>query len=186
MAAARLPSSEVKGVWFVSLAKHLEGKGRRKVLDGTFARLSPTHPLRDPIASAWYPERDLQMALVALREAAGGLSSDAFATLMSDVTEEGIGRFFRVVLGLASPGFVFKNIPVMWSRIRRGAGKVVVDVQPEAAVVRYTDFPWFADENYRLLTVGSLRTLQRVAGAKGAVEIVHRADDALTVKVSFS
>jgi hypothetical protein len=53
---------------------------------------------------------------------------------------------------------------------------------PEGSVVRYRAFPFFADENYRILTRASIRVLLRQSGiAWPNVELVRWSDDSLDV-----
>jgi hypothetical protein len=111
-------------------------------------------------------------------------SDAAFVRVMEEVTLDGVGRFFRLVLALASPSFVVRKVPVLWTRMRRGAGRVDVQVEPTHVRLLYRDFPYFDDELYRLMTVGTLRGVARAAGAKApTVEIVRWSADSLDVDV---
>ena len=76
----------------------------------------------------------------------------------------GVNRFFRVLLRLSSPAFVLRQTPTMWRQIRRGQGRGEVEPVPGGTLIRYRDFPWFDDVNYRLLAKGSLGAIVAIAG----------------------
>ena len=89
--------------------------------------------------------------------------------MIEDCTEHGISRFFKVLLRLTTPQFVLKQVPTLWRQMRRGCGAVDVVVEENVVTVRYSDFPYFGDRRYRLLTEGTLRGLIRVATKRKAV-----------------
>jgi hypothetical protein len=188
---ARLPivspgDSEVKGIWFASAC----GWIRRQHGNDVLARVDARMPmgfrglLLDPLPSEWYPERALALMLAAARAELTDGSAPQFITLLEDITLDGVGRFFRLVLSLSSPRFVLGKVPVMWSRLRRGAGVVSIEMKPDAVLVRYGEFPHFDDENYRLMTVASLQGICRATGSKAPrAEIERWTSDALDVLV---
>jgi hypothetical protein len=174
----------VKGAWFVAARAWLD---ESNALQRVAARLD--EPVRgallEPIPGQWYPERDLQLALAAMRSHVGP-SPDKFVDAMDACTVIGTSRFFRALLRMASPGFVLRQVPTMWRQIRRGAGQVDVVASERSARIAYSQFPWFSDENYRLLTEGSLRAVVRTCtGRNPVVQIVRASDDALDVDVTW-
>ena len=181
-----MAASEVKGIWFDSALRWLErthGPGAAARLD---ARVSAPYRgiLTEPLAFQWYPEAALAELLPAMRAELTDGSDEAFVSVVEQITLDGVGRFFRLVLSLASPAFVVRKVPVLWGRMRRGAGRVEVESGDGVVHLHYRDFPWFADDNYRLLTVGSLRGVCAAAGAKDPdVTIVGATDDTLDVDV---
>lgn len=144
-------------------------------LPRVLARMSPAHreALREPIASTWYPEEALQDALAALR-AELELGPDQFIEAMDACTVIGTTRFFRALLRMATPLFVLRQVPSMWRVVRRGAGGVEVEGTDEEARVRYRDFPYFDDENYRLLTIASLRAVVRTCTERAPTVTLER------------
>jgi hypothetical protein len=75
----------------------------------------------------------------------------------------------------------------MWNHIRRGQGQVAVEADEAGGVLRFTEFPYFRDPHYRLLTVGVVRALVTVCGRPRPVIDATDFDwDRLTVKVKFS
>jgi hypothetical protein len=176
----------VKGIWFASAS----GWIRKHHGDAALARVDARMPLgfrgllRDPMPSEWYPEAALGLMLAAARAELTDGTVPTFVTLLEEITLEGVGRFFRLVLSLTSARFVLKKVPVMWSRLRRGAGSVTVEVRDDAVVVRYRDFPHFDDENYRWMTVASLQGICRATGSRAPrAEIERWTMDALDVNV---
>lgn len=180
-------SSEVKGAWFTSARRYLTESGQDDVAERMIARLEPPHleAFRDPIASAWYPEETLATTLRILREETRAERDERFVQVMQGITHVGLNRFFRLVLDLSSADFVLRKIPVMWGHIRRGAGKVEVQTDPRGATIRYSEFPWFSDPNYRLLTVGSIRTLLVACNTSGDVRVGESFHDALTIEITY-
>lgn len=178
--------SEVKGVWFVTARAYLVEHHGESVADEVAQRMSPAHraALATPLASEWYPELALAEALAAMREVVARGRAAEFARLLDACTTLGIGRFFRVMLGLTSTTFVLRQVPTMWGQIRRGAGQVSVEQSDDSTLVRYAEFPWFKEDDYIVLTLESLRALTRVAARREPhVSLVERRRDALTVEI---
>lgn len=159
--------SEVKGIWFASA----RGYVLRRYGVEALARVDARMPmglrgvLLDPLPSDWYPERTLGQMLAAARAELTDGSEPAFVALLEEITREGVGRFFRLVLSLSSARFVLRKVPVLWARLRRGAGRVVAEANDRGVSLSYRDFPHFDDENYRLLTLASLQGLCRATGS---------------------
>ena len=122
--------------------------------------------LRNALTSDWYPEEALAELLTALRAELTDGTPESFVDIIEKITLEGVGRFFRLVLALASPTFVLRKVPILWARMRRGAGCVEVDAQRDRVLLRYREFPWFDRETYRLMTVGTLVGICKAAGSK--------------------
>lgn len=178
--------SEVKGIWFDSARAWLRTHADSGVVARMDARVSAAHRgvIADPVVSAWYPEDALAELLAALRAEVTDGSPERFIELVEAITLEGVGRFFRLLLALASPRFVLKKVPVLWGRMRRGGGRVSVTVAADHVALHYREFPRFHDENYRLMTVATLAGVCRAAGAKAPhVEIVDWTHDSLDVIV---
>lgn len=162
------PSSSASGSWALPWLDARNGAASPEpllpagVLTRVLARMQPAHraALEEPIASTWYPEEALQDTLGALREGLS-LGADAFMDAMDACTVIGTTRFFRALLRMATPLFVLRQVPSMWRVVRRGAGLVEVESAVDEARLLYRDFPYFADENYRLLTLASLRAVVR-------------------------
>ena len=176
--------SEVKGAWFVAARAWLEARGS---LEATARALRPDvrQVLLEPIPAAWYPETTLQASMQALRDQVAPERAQ-FVAAMDACTEVGTSRFFRALLRMASPQFVLRQVPTMWRHIRKGDARIHVETEERRAVVHYASFPWFADENYRLLTEGALRALVRTCtGSTPKVTILRASDDALDVEVLF-
>ncbi len=177
-------SSEVKGAWFVAARAWLEERGR---LESAAAALPPEVRvvLLEPIPAAWYPEQALQQAMNGVRTAVA-MTPEQFVDAMDGCTVIGTSRFFRAMMRMASPAFVLRQVPTMWKHIRRGDARVAVETEGTRARITYTDFPFFADENYRLLTEGSLRAVVRTCtGRDPRVSIQRVTADSLTVEVRW-
>ncbi|RMG98682.1 MAG: hypothetical protein D6705_05285 [Deltaproteobacteria bacterium] len=183
-------SSEVKGIWFLSLKGYLEredGPGAWQAFCDEFLE-EYRDAVRDPLPSAWYPEEMLQDQLGLMHGRLAGGDDDAFVRLVEDVSVGGIGRFFRILLGLGSPRFAMKQIPTLWARLRRGpsSGQVRVDAGKTGALMEVTNFPFLADRNYRLLQVGTLRATLRVVGAKDVdVRIAEAGTDHARIEIAY-
>lgn len=154
----------MKGIWLVTA----RGWVLREHDNPTLERIA-SHMDRDlrpailePLPSEWYPEEVLAQSLRAMREVVADGSNEKFRGVMESCTELGVSTFFRVLLRVSTPRFVLRQVPTMWKQIRRGRGRVVVENRATSTVVAYSDFPWFGDINYRLLTLGSLTAVLRV------------------------
>ena len=183
-----MAGSEVKGIWFESVRSYVLRHHGQDALDRMIAEVPPPMQaaLREPIASQWYPEPNLAHMLAAVRAQLTDGSRPDFTRLLEEITIDGVGRFFRLVLALASPAYVLRKIPVLWGRMRRGEGSVSVAPTDGGVQVRYADFPWFDDENYRLMTLASLRGIARACGARSAwAEPVRWTRDSFVVDVHW-
>jgi hypothetical protein len=177
---------EVKGLWFVSASDWLTRvhgvEARQRV-----ARHMGEHGglLQDAIASEWYPERALQDALAGLRAELAEGDPDRFVEVVRNMVGSGIGRFFRLMLQLGSASFVLRKVPVLWTRVQRGPGHVSVDSQPDRAVIRYRNFPFFSDPNYPLMTGASLQAMvQASTGRIPTARVVGSGDDWLDIEIN--
>lgn len=172
----------MKGAWFVAARAWLESRGS---LEATARALTPDvrKVLLEPIPAVWYPEPVLQASLAALRDVVAPERAQ-FVEAMDACTAIGISRFFRALLRVASPGFVLRQVPTMWRHVRRGDGHVAVEAGDGRGTIRYSQFPFFADDNYRLLTEGSLRAVVRTCtGRDPRVTLVRATNDSLDVEI---
>ncbi len=179
--------SEVKGVWFVTARSYIERQFGSDTLDRIVDSIPREYrgAIEEPLASTWYPEEALQQALSAMHVELANADDKRFVEIVEESTREGVTRFFRVLLRVSTPGFVLRRVPTMWKQIRRGAGKVEVTVTDGDIVIEYTEFPYFEDKLYRLLTLGSLRGLVELATHRGAdIQILDHGPSHCTVVVS--
>jgi hypothetical protein len=110
----------------------------------------------------------------------------SFVEAMDGCTMIGISRFFRALLRVATPAFVLRQVPTMWRQIRRGDARVSVTIDGDRARIQYAQFPYFSDENYRLLTEGSLRAVVRTCtGHAPKVTLLRSTSDSLNVEVQW-
>jgi hypothetical protein len=183
---SRHAPSYVKGMWFVAGRRYIAREYGDEGLARVIAAMPDEHreALVDPMASDWYPEGALGASLRASREAVGGGSDAGTLQVIEGCSLEGIHRFWSVALRVTSTPFAIRLLPVTWSHMRRGPGRLEVVTEPDRAVVRYSTFPYFHDVNYRLLVLGTLRTLMRVStGTQAQVEIVGYGDDWLDAEI---
>ncbi len=183
-------SSEVKGIWFVSLRGYVERtSGPDAWLEFCEHFTDGTRPLvRDALPSEWYPERLLQEQLGLMHGVLSGGDDGAFLRLVEDVSVSGIGRFFRILVGLGSPRFAVKQTPTLWRRLRRGpsSGYVTVTAGPRDAVLEVRGFSFLRDRNYRLTQVGTLRGLLQVVRAeRRSVEVEDAGDDWMRIRMVY-
>lgn len=150
--------SEIKGVWLVTAKSWVLGQRTVAELNAVARHVDPAmrSALTDPLPSEWYPEETLQQVLRGMRSVLAEDSDSRFLELMRQCTRIGVNRFFRALLRLGSAQFVLRQVPTMWRQIRRGTGRVEVETESNRIQLRYRDFPYFDDPNYRLLTLGSL------------------------------
>jgi hypothetical protein len=178
------PVSEVKGLWFVVGRRYVLERHGALALQECIALLGERHgaALASPLASEWYPEETLQQVLGALDLVVARSDPDEFVRMVESCSTIAVTSFFRTLLRLVQPATMLRKIPTMWTLIRRGVGRVVVEATGHHAVVRYSEFPYFDDVHYRLLTLGAIRTLLTLCRAKSPrVDILAHTEDTLTV-----
>lgn len=178
---------EAKGLWFASTHAYLRRVGGASMLEDVAGRM-PRHGdvLREPLNGAWYPEAALHEMLEALWHLVDGDEARYLEHTMA-ATGEGVGKFFRILIALGSPGFVLRKVPVMWGRLRRGdQTEIEVTAGDGHADVHYTRFPYFRHEVYRLMTVASLRGLVHMSTSRlPETELLEASHDAVKVRVRF-
>jgi hypothetical protein len=182
------PVSEVKGLWFTVGRRFVLERYGQEMLDVCVARLGERHgaALRDPLPSQWYPEETLQQMLGVLYIVVAQGDQARYVDIIEESSLIAVHHFFRALLRLVAPATMLRKIPTMWGLIRRGTGKVAVEADDAQATVRYSDFPYFDDVHYRLLTLGAIRALMTLCGATQArVELVAHTHDSLTVAVAY-
>jgi hypothetical protein len=179
---------EVKGVWFATAKRYMAERFGVAILDEVAAGMGERHraAILAPLASHWYPEESLQQGMSSMSRVLAGGDPARLEAVLEACTDVGINHFFRALIRLGSPPTVLRKVPTMWNVIRRGEAVVTVDANDERALVRYERFPYFADPNYRILTVASLRTLVRICAAREPhVDITAYEKDALSVTITW-
>jgi len=181
-----MDDTEVKGLWFASTRSYLRRVGGDDLLE-TLAVQMPKHAdaLREPVVGAWYPEAALHELLEALWQTSGR-DREVFVDHCTKATHEGVGKFFKILISLGSPGFVLRKVPVMWGRLRRGDRcEIVVTPGQGESVVAYRRFPWFRHEVYHLMTEGSLRGLVEMSTGKlPRTEVLESGIEHVVVRVT--
>ncbi len=180
--------SEVKGVWFATARRFVRERYGPEAHEAIAAAVDAEHhdTIADPLASEWYPEEALQQGMAAMGRVLAHGDSERLGLALEACTDLGINHFFRALLRLGSPAMVLRKVPTMWSLIRRGDAVVTAAADDEQATIRYENFPYFYDANYRLMTLASLRTVVRIcAGRVPRLDIVSYERDALSVQVVY-
>jgi hypothetical protein len=177
---------EVKGAWFVTTHAYVTESHGRPRLDAVAERLPPdVRPtLIDPIASQWYPEEHLQALLHALMDELARGDHDRFLQEIRGASEQGIHRFFRALVRLSSPSFILRQAPTTWKVLRRGPGTMASHPVPDGTVIHYRAFPFYDDEHYRLMTLGTVGALVELStGSPVPVTITRHTHDELDMHV---
>lgn len=177
---------EVKGVWFVTARSYVLEHHGEEVLEGIRDWVDPSfrHVVEEPIASEWYPEGMLQQTIAGANQVVAQGDRDRFLRFIEGCTEQGVSRFFSVLIQLSTPAYIMSKVPFMWERIRRGPGFVEVEGRDDGSLLHYQRFPYFGDFLYRMLTVGSLHAVvRRCTGTEPDVRILEWQDDELIVHV---
>jgi hypothetical protein len=182
------PVSEVKGLWFVIGRRYVLDKHGQAVLQHCVELLGERHGavLASPLASEWYPEETLQQTLGVLDLVIAGGDPDEFVRIVEACSLLAVNHFFRTLLRMVAPATMLRRIPTMWTLIRRGVGRVMVETSRSEALVRYSEFPYFDDVHYRLLTLGAIRALLTLCGeVDGRVEVAAHTQDTLVARVRW-
>jgi hypothetical protein len=183
-----VPQSEVKGLWFTVGRRYLLERYGQETVDACVARLGERHGsvLTDPLASEWYPEEALQQMLAVLDVVVAHGDQALYVQIIEEGSLLAVHHFFRALMRLVPPPTMLRKIPTMWTLVRRGPGRVAVEIDEHHGVIRYSSFPYFDDVHYRLLTLGAIRSLLTLCGAKNArVELAGHTHDSLVVDVTY-
>ncbi len=178
-------NSEVKGMWFASARDYLQEHHGPDTLERVIQSMgSHGEVLRDPDHNLWYPEAALAAMLAVLDEVLCQGDGERFIESIVGASTQGIGRFFRLLMGLGSTRFLLKKVPTLFHWIRRCNARVEVDSSPERTLIHYRDFPWFEDERYRWMTVGTLRGMVEIStGKTPQIHVLDAGPSHLSVEV---
>ena len=184
-AVGTVDEGEVKGLWFASARAYLLDEFGVEALDGVTAAMGEhADILREPDHNLWYPEAALAEMLAAMDEVLCDGDEERFIEVIVGASTQGIGRFFRLLMGLGSTRFLLKKVPTLFHWIRRSNARVEVDSSPERSLIHYRDFPWLEDHRYRLMTVGTLRGMIEIStGKTPEIRIVDQGPSHLSVEV---
>ena len=175
-------------MWFLTAKRAAIRRQGAEVWDAVVAGLPEKYrgAMADPMASEWYPEELFALMLERLESIVAEGDPARLATFLEEGTIEGISRFFRSVLGLATPAFVLRRLPALWKLVRRGAGAVSVEADATRATVRYSGNPFWDDARYRVLTTCTLRALLRMCtGREASVREGSFTRDTFVVHVEY-
>lgn len=160
---------EVSGAWFVSMRNW--ARRQPSDLDQEIQDRMPNYAriYRDASHNEWYEEDALGELFCALYDHCGR-NDAAFLELSRVLAEEGVGRFFRSLLGLTSVRFLMRQAPTMWKRLRRGdTTTFAVEPSAEGTVLRYVGFPWLARDEYMVAMAGTLLALARMVDPTASI-----------------
>lgn len=184
-----LDYSEVKGLWFVSARRYALERHGAEALAEVIATMKPRWraALESPLASAWYAEEAMRDAFAAASTVLAQGNEARIIEMFEGCALYGVTHFWRIALRVASTEFAVRMLPSTWRHMRRGPGKMAVEVDGERARVLYTSFPYFDDLNYRLLVIGTLRPLLRIStGAEPRISIAGYGTSWLTAEIEFA
>lgn len=179
---------EVKGAYFVVARRYVEQRFGADALEELIAEMpvADREVLDEPSSGAWYPERVLMSAQKAMFETVAYRDLDRYENAMAGCIELGVNTFFRVLLGISTPDFLLRQYPTLYSRVRRGASRVVVERSGPRTLVHYLDFPHADDElNHRAIRA-TFRTLVGLTGQPPTeVRISHFSTHSITATVDL-
>lgn len=179
----------VKSLTFTTLRSFLPKHFEAEELETVLGRLEPATRtvLETAEPGEWVPEARMHDVMDAVYDGALQGDDEAFLVFARALAHEGIGRFMRVILSLASPRFVLRKIPVVWNRLRRDAGKVVADSDGDLVRLRYEDFPFFRYRVYRLLSLANCQALVEAAtGRRPAGRIAAHTGSTMLLEFDLS
>jgi hypothetical protein len=183
-----LGESLVKGVWFVTARRYIVEEEGEAALAAVAAHMpeAERRVFGDALPSEWFPESVLQRAMEAVQRGLTGHDDARFLAFIEGSTELGVNTFFRVLLKIASPSFLMRQMPAAWGTHRRDGGTVDVDADDKGARLHYAGFPFWSDRNYRLSTQGVLRKVTELCtGVSPRVTEVAHGDDWFDVEVAY-
>ncbi len=180
---------EIKGSAFVTLARWTLAERGKLALDALVEALpfSDRDALTNPTASAWYPEEVHQRVLRGVWVVLAQKDPREYEQIIAKATELGVRSFARLILSFASPSFVLRRAPTLWSMLRRGPATLTIHQHGPMTELHYRDFPFFGDELYRRYFHALLGALVRPSlGRAPPVTIVGFGDDHLDVRITLA
>jgi hypothetical protein len=156
-----VPTSEVKGAWFVTARRYVVQDHGEEV----FARYWQSAPdasrdaIRDPVVSRWYPETVMRDALEAFYEEVCNRDADKFMAAMERCTVLGTHWFVQVLVSVSTPRYLLRLLPAALRQLRRGQVRMTVDVRDGDATLRFMNHPFSDHPCYRLATPAILRAV---------------------------
>jgi hypothetical protein len=186
--ATRYPEHETKGVWFIAGRSYLHAKlgpeGYRNLLNAMPADYREVADA--PLPSMWYPEDAAAAFLRAWLEVGAGGDRTAFATMVGEASEAGVGRFFRAIGSMASARFLLRRTPTIFKQMRRGPASVSTEDRDMDVVVRYHAFPFLEDDVYATCFPVQLAALvHATTGTTVETRVLERSTSSLTVAVQL-
>jgi hypothetical protein len=179
---------EVKGVWFLTARRHIVAvHGDAKLHAVARALSETTRPmLLEPMPSAWYGEDVFREMMSAVMTELCRGDTLAFSTFMEECTVLGVNTFFRILLRITSVEFLMRKMPTLSKQYRRNDSICTVDANETRAVLRWENFPFFDDRNYRLFTLATLiKTAEMCTGARPKGDVIEHTRDTMTVQVIY-
>lgn len=177
---------EIKGSAFITLARWFTETRRIHGWSEMLAHLDERDRLtvEGALASEWYPEALHGRVLEALFVVTAQRDYARFEAIVDACTLLGVQTFARLVLSMSSPAFVLRRAPTLWAVIRRGPATLTVEQTEGRSRLRYRQFPFFADELYRLYFKGLLTALVRPTLKRPPqVKIVSFSADSLDIEI---
>ena len=152
---------QVKGIWLVAARAAVSDQFGVATLDRMEGAYSGRYhrALRQPVASSYYPEDALQDALQLLDETVTRGDDEKFRTTIRHATSHAVSTVFRVFLRASTASFILRQVPTLWREVRRGPAKVKVTPGDGGATLDYSEFPYFDDRRYLLLTQATIEEL---------------------------
>lgn len=183
------PTAEVKSLTFVTLREFLPKHfgNEQLVLLRSQLSLATLELLDSAESGAWVPEARMHELMRALHTSVLGGDDEAFLEFARGLAAAGINRFMRIFLSLTSARFVLRKVPVVWGRLRRGAGEVTVESEDSRVVLSYRGFPFFGTRAYRLLSLANCQALVLTAtGSLPRGEVLRWSPDSLVLSFDLA
>ncbi|MCA9699947.1 MAG: hypothetical protein KC431_20650 [Myxococcales bacterium] len=153
---------QLKGLTFETARRHITAEFGAPVWESLMAAL-PRHTqalFKEANINDWYPESEMRRFIHVLHDKLAEGNDERFLEIARGLAMAGINRFFRMILNLASAGFVLRKVPVLWTRLRRGPAKLRAEVTNDGRVlIHYEDFRYCRDPLYRLLSIANCQAL---------------------------
>ena len=171
---------EVKGLVLATVREYVLEKHHKSKWDELMYLLPrrTSEAFENPQITEWYPETDMRRFVHLAHELLADNSDEKFLELSRNVALTGINRFFRMIPTLTSSRFVLRQIPTLFSRIRRGTATVSTVVEGGEVSIHYIDYRYCRDRMYRLMALGSCQAAVFAATKKIPVGEVRRWDRA--------
>lgn len=176
---------EVRGVWFTTLRQFLYTNYQRDVRMRLRDRLGEREAFLDASPWQWFPEKALQMVLHDVYDVVAEQDEHRFSRIVEGAALFAVRRSFAQMAKIHTASAALDRASTLWGFSRRGPSRLRVLRDRDVTLLYHEQFPFCADELYRIATPALARALViGVTGRSVDARIGQHGVDWMTVEVT--